>query len=192
MVDNKLPEEIATKISTLLSEELDASAFCNKTLEQQQSVLNPKTRILDRAIIYKFEQYYDELNEALINQSPSTSGNGDFFQLIPRGECLDAFLDVIKSYCIGTKAQVEFEFKLSSLTDKYTLDEKIKWPSVYQTKDYALYMDEFFTLFFNRIKDHAIPLPALNNQLGELHNPSRINQVLKQMSELWSLKERVD
>jgi hypothetical protein len=185
MVDNKLPEEIATKISTLLSEELDASAFCNKTVQQQHRVLNPKTRILDRAIINKFEQYYKELNDQLIEPPPSTMVNSDLFQLIPRGECLNSFLDVIKLHCIGPKVQVEFESKLSSLTEKYTVDNIINWQSVYQTKDYALYMDEFFSIFFNRIKEHTIPLPALNNQLDELHKPSQINQVLRQMAELW-------
>ena len=192
MADNKLPEELASKISILLSEGLDASDFCNKIVVQQSNALKPKVRILDRAIVYKFEQYYDELNEVLKNRSPSTIDIGDFFHAIPRGECLDAFLVIIKSHCIGGKAQKEFESKLTCLTNKYIEDEIINWQGVYESKEYELYMDEFFSIFFNRIKDHAIPVPALNNQLAEFHKPKRINKVLKYMSKLWDLRERPD
>ncbi len=156
---------------------------------QQSNLLKPKVRILDRAIVHKFEQYYDELSEVLRNRSPLSTDIGDFFHAIPRGECLDIFLDVIKSHCIGDKAYEEFESKVANLTDKYTEDEKINWQGVYESKEYELYMEEFFSIFFNRIKDHSNPVPALNTQLSYFHKPKRINKMLKYMSKLWYLRE---
>ncbi len=192
IANNKLPEELASKILVLVSEGLDGSDFCNKVFAQQRNILKPKIRVLDRAIVHKFEQYYDKFNVLLNERNHSTVDIGGFFNTIPRGECLDIFLDVVKSHCIGDDVQVNFVSKLERLTDNYSHNKTINWQGVYQSKEYEIYMDEFFSIFFNRIKDHSIPIPALNNRLRNLHHPKRINKVLKYMSKLWHLKENAD
>jgi len=188
MDENKLPIELASKISDLLEQNLDAADFCDYVIGQQRHAQTPKVRILDRAIVNRFEYFYEQLNNALNKKSSNTISIGNLFDAIPRGECLDIFLSLVKAHCIGDKQLSSFDQKLTLLTKQYTDDDEINWQSVYASEQYQHYMDSFFNLVFQRINDSETPIPALNNKLNEKHQPERINKLLKYMSKLWQLK----
>jgi len=190
MDENQLPIELASKISDLLEKNLDAADFCNYVIGQQRLFRAPKVRLLDRAIVNRFEYFYEQLNNALNKKSRCNINMGSLFDAIPRGECLDVFLALIKSHCIGDNQLATLDQKLTLLTQKHSENDEINWQNVYASDEYQHYMDAFFTLIFKRINDSETPIPALNNQLNEKHQPERINKLLKYMSKLWHLKEQ--
>lgn len=189
MDENKLPIELASKISDLLEQNLDAADFCDYVIGQQRHAKVPKVRLLDRAIVNRFEYFYDQLNDAFNKKSRSNINIGNFFDVIPRGECLDIFLALIKAHCIGDSQLAIFDHKLTVLTKKHSEDDEINWSNVYASDEYKDYMDTFFTLIFKRINESESPIPALNNTMNEKHQPQRINKLLKYMSKLWHLKD---
>jgi len=188
MDENKLPIELASRISDLLEQNLDAADFCDYVIGQQRHAKTPKARLLDRAIVNRFEHFYEQLNSELNKRSSSKINMGCFFDAIPRGECLDIFLALIKSHCIGDNQLEKFNRKLTLLTKDYSEGDEINWQDVYQSDEYQHYMDSFFTLVFERINDGETPIPALNNKLDEKHQPERINKILKYMSKVWQLE----
>lgn len=194
--NNQLPASLAIKIAQMLEASLDAADFCDKvflSVDSQLPVdkqLPAKIRLLDRAIVNRFETLYDLLSVELDNRSSTSIDLGNFFNAIPRGECLDLFLQLIKEHCIGDQEILIFERKMMLLTDRYTINDKIDWDNVYQSNEYEQQMNSFFSLFFKRIKDNEIAIPALNNKLSSKYNPQRINKLLKYMSKVWEINHQ--
>jgi len=194
--ENQLPASLASKIAELLDTSLDAADFCDKVFLsvdsqlQEDKQLPAKIRLLDRAIVNRFEALYDLLSVELDNRSSTSIDLGNFFNAIPRGECLDLFLQIIKEHCIGEQDRLIFERKIMLLADKYTINDKIDWDNLYQSNEYEQQMNSFFSLFFKRIKGNEIAIPALNNKLNNKYNPQRINKLLKYMLKVWEIKQQ--
>ena len=123
----------------------------------------------------------------LENKKPNKSAISNFFYIVPRGECLDLFLELIKYHCIGDDEYQKFYKKIEELTDKFTENGIVNWNKMYHCDEYKICMNSFFSLFFNHIKNDNTPIPALNYQINKKYQPQRINKFLKYMRKIWIL-----
>lgn len=185
-----VPGSLAQEIVTLIDAELDVYQFF-ENVEQHLNELKystkPRARILDRAIVHMFELCYGAVlvrpqSEWLVKSSPN------FFYIVPRGECLDLFLSMIKEQCVGYAEVTTYTERLEAILAPYTDQENVDWDSVYQSADFVSLLHLLFTVIFSRMKTGEFPMPALNNGMDIKHNPERINRVLKHMLAVWQLQ----
>lgn len=182
---------IIEQLSTNLEAHLDAADFCNlvfnHTHSNQKALPALRSRILDRAIVYKFEQLYIRLINILKSRNVNCDNIKTFFKVVPRGECLDLFLQLIKDYCIGDAEFQTHHIKLQRLCATFTTEEKINWPSLYKSEEYEIIMQSLFTIIFKHIKNHTVPIPAVNIKIKKKYQPERINHMIKHLHRLWLL-----
>jgi len=177
--DSSLPIHIASKVSTLLNNTLDAADFCDVTFRQEE-LLPEKIRILDRAIVNKLEQLYEMMCSKLACNN-ETFSNRDFFSFVPRGECLDILLASMKHYCIGNEELKKQKHSIEILTKKHESQGVINWDDVYETQEYKSLMESMFISFFQHTKKGMTPIPALNIRMDKMYQPQRINKLLSYM-----------
>ena len=179
------------QLSKNLEAHLDAADFCNRVFNrthyEQKALLPPKTRILDRAIVHKFEQLYIRLINILKSRNVNCTNIKTFFNVIPRGECLDLFLQLIKDYCIGNAEFQTHHIELQRLCTTFTTEEKINWPDLYKSEEYDKIMRSLFTIIFKHITNHTVPIPAVNIKINKKYQPERINHMIKHLYRLWLL-----
>lgn len=185
---NTIPNGIGDKISVLLSENLDAADFCKQVYKYSINATPPRKRLLDRVIVHKFEQYYSQIIERLSQRKRQKSQIGDLFDVIPRGECLDLFLSLIKDHCMGNEQIKRFSQEIEILTIRFAGEEGINWLDLYASEEYEVCMTELFSIVFHHLQDRKIPIPALNTKLNGKYHPERINKLLRYMSKLWLIQ----
>jgi len=190
MEGSSIPSSVASKVSSLLDDVSDASDFCEIAFKQLEEDEEPKVRILDRAIVNKFEQLYDRLIIKLKNENGNASGHKDFFKIVPRGECLNLLLDLIRDYCIGDYEFQKFRGEMEALVHKYTKNDVIEWLDVYSSDEYESIMDSIFSLLFKHVKKGSSPIPALNTQMHSKYHPVRINKLLVFLHSTWLQEKR--
>ena len=182
---NAIPQAIGEKIALILEDNLDAASFCEHGGSYSLSVTPPRKRVLDRVIVHKFEQYYVQITEKLSEKKRQSNQLGDLFEVIPRGECLDLFLSLIKDHCMGNEQVKTFTQRIEVLTNRFSDEMGISWLDLYESDEYEACMNELFSIVFHYLKDRKVPIPALNIKLDHRYQPERINKLLRYMSKLW-------
>ncbi|ABV86921.1 hypothetical protein [Shewanella pealeana] len=185
MEANALPNDIGSKISSTLIENLDAANFCDHVHRHFTNVPPTRERVLDRLIVHKFEDYYTQIVEVISEKKHKARRIGDLFDVIPRGECLDLFLDLIKEHCMGTEQIKKFSQDIELLTLIFSTKAGIEWDRLYASNEYEICMTELFSTIFHRLTDRSVPIPALNTKLNDKYQAERINKLLRHMSKLW-------
>lgn len=187
MEENSLPVKNAENISNKILSHLDAADFCTAVFNEEDKTqsLPSKIRILDRAMVQQFEEFCEQLLQRLNDKKVNYIKKKYFFNIIPRGECLDLFLGLIKDYYLGANEVHNFEVKIEKLTKDHTVNGKICWLHIYNSDEYKACMNSLFLLIFSRIKQGATPIPALNFQMDKKYSPKRINSFLNSIHNLW-------
>ena len=189
---SNVPGALAEKIALMVNTELDIIRFCENIeqyLDAPKDPKKPKGRILDRAIVHMFELFYAAVLERSHSKRLARSVP-EFFNIVPRGECLDLFLVMIKKQCIGKTEVITFTAKLEKLLSRYTDQGNVDWNSVYMSPEFVTLLYQLFTIIFSHMKPGQYPIPALNNGMDVKHNPERINRVLKHMLAEWQLQQQ--
>lgn len=193
--NNNVPQELADKVGAIIDAELDACEVCDVILNQQsnqslQEIKPIKGRVFDRAIVHMFELFYASVIERSRNPAKLIKSAPEFFNIVPRGECLDLFLKMIKRQCIGNDEVAVYTAKLEMLLDKYSNDGDVDWDRVYISGEFSSYLFSLFTVIFSHMKSGEYPVPALNNGMADKHSPERINLVLKHMLTIWEVQQK--
>lgn len=182
---NALPDSISTKIAATLIENLDAADFCNKVTNYFEHVTPHRERIFDRLIVHQFEEYYEQLINTLSERKKKSSHIGELFDIIPRGNCLNLFLSLIKEHCMGKEQIKRFSQDIDLLTLSFSDEAGINWDELYTSEEYESCMTEVFSIIFRHFVQRDVPIPALNLKLDNKHQAERINRLLRHMSKLW-------
>ena len=190
-----MPRALADKVSAIIDAELDSCEACDlisqglKQTEEHTAPKKARGRTFDRAVIHMFELFYASVIERSNNPGKLRKSAPDFFTIVPRGECLDLFLQLIKCQCIGDDEVLVYSQKLEVLLEFYTDDGEVDWERVYVSSEFSSYRTGLFTIIFSHMKTGKFPVPALNNGMSAKHNPERINLLLKHMMTIWELQQ---
>ncbi|NRA54324.1 MAG: hypothetical protein HRU23_09295 [Gammaproteobacteria bacterium] len=197
--NSNVPADLTDKLSQLISNELDACQACEIVLQQVATdkaaniaTQRPKGRVFDRAMVHMLELFYASVLARSKNGDKLMRAAPDFFNIVPRGECLDLFLQMIKRQCIGQSEVTIYTQRLESILRPYTEQGRVSWEQVYLDGDFATFLFDLFGLIFTHMKAGEYPVPALNNSLAAKHSPQRINNLLKHMLAVWQLQQQQD
>ncbi|ABZ76230.1 hypothetical protein Shal_1664 [Shewanella halifaxensis HAW-EB4] len=185
MEANALPNDIGTKIASSLIENLDAANFCGQVHRNLQHISPTRERILDRLIVHKFEEYYAQVIEMISGKKHRARRIGELFDVIPRGECLDLFLSLIKEHCMGTEQIRKYTQDIDLLALRFSEQTGIQWEQLYASDEYEACMSGLFSIIFHHLIDRSVPIPALNTKLNDKYQAEKINKLLRHMSKLW-------
>ncbi len=183
--DDKVPSALIDKVTHLITEELDAYDFCRWTRAYIGKELVPKQRILDRSIVHMFELFYSSVIEKSEHGSKFKEISPDFFCVVPRGDCLDSFLKIVKEQCLGPEEIDAKTAQLASLVKDYCQAGIVDWASVYSSPEFKVYLNQLIETIFAPMNKGRSPIPALNNQMLASQYPGRINLLLKHMLKIW-------
>jgi len=179
LLENKIPLSISDKLARQVADTIDIDHMCSIIEQGIQDVRFPKQRILDRAIVHMFEILFQAVNASPTAQSGVIKE--EFFNIVPRGECLDLFLKLVKEYCMGDSEIELHTKKVESLVLLYQSDSAIDWEKVYVNKEFTVYLGELLTLILNRLRKDQKPIPALENKIPLKYQPYRINLFLNKI-----------
>lgn len=187
LLDNRIPLGIADKLARQVVKHTELSTFYGIIAQDIKDQRFPKQRILDRTIVYMFETLYHSLN-AQNSKQDETSPN-DFFNLVPRGECLDLFLQLVKEYCMGGAEIEKHTHKMGPMIEAFRTDDIIHWPELYKSDEFKSYLLGMLSLILTRLRKDQKPIPALENKMPVKYQPYRINAFLNQACILWQSKQ---
>ena len=180
LIANRIPVSIADKLSHQAAIRVDMVTLYSLVAEDMQSQHQPKQRILDRTIVHMFEILFRLINTPADDKKPAT----EFFNLVPRGECLDLFLQLVKEYCMGDIEIQAYTAKIEPLTQQYTTPSGIDWDSLYQSEAFKGYLSGLLKLILTHLKEDKKPIPALENRIPTHFQPYKINSFLNQVYKL--------
>jgi len=187
LLENRIPLAIADKLARQVSDNLDLIRFYELIEQNVQDTRFPKQRVLDRTIVHMFEVLYQAVNAPVAgNSDPSEE---EFFSLVPRGECLDLFLQLVKEYCMGDaeieKNTVQIGPMIASHHEGHTID----WEGIYASEEFKVYLDGLLKLILSRLRKDQKPIPALENKMPLKYQPYRINSFLNQVCLMWEKEQ---
>ncbi len=178
LLTNRIPVAIADKLSRQIMDNLDISEFYQLVEQEVHTLHYPKQRVLDRSLVYMFETLFRAINEQGEYQEK------EFFNLVPRGECLELFLQLVKEYCMGD-AEIQLQTdRITPLLNNYRHGLQINWSEVYQSEDFKSYLKELLGLILTHLRDDPKPIPALENRIPVRYQPYPISSFLNQVNQL--------
>lgn len=183
LLANRIPENVASKLTKQIVTNINLVEIYKFIGQDIQDQRFPKQRILDRTIVHMFEKLYRIINAKKM-QSEDLSQK-EFFNLVPRGECLDLFLQLVKEYCMGDAEIEKHTYKIAPIIDVYRADNIILWPELYESDEFKIYLEQMLELILSRLRTDKKPIPALENKIPIKYQPYRINEFLKQVCYFW-------
>lgn len=183
LLENRVPVAIADKLAHQVVENTDLVHFYSIIEKNIQDTRFPKQRILDRTIVHMFEVLYRTLNAAAVSANEVTEE--PFFNIVPRGECLDLFLQLVKEYCMGDEEIEIHTQKIEPMIHHHYNGEMIDWQGIYASDEFKVYFDDLFHLILSRLRKDQKPIPALENKIPHKYRPYRINSFLNQICLMW-------
>ena len=187
LLENRIPLSVADKLARQVAENLDLESFYSIIEKNIQDTRFPKQRILDRTIVHMFEVLYRTVN--IPSSVQNEMSNQEFFSIVPRGECLDLFLQLVKEYCMGDAEIERHTRKIEPMIQKHYKDNRINWEEIYASDEFEVYLDSLFTLISSRLRKDQKPIPALENKIPIKYQPYRINSFLNQICLMWEKKQ---
>jgi len=186
LLANRIPVSIADKLSRQIVENVDLLTLYKIIAEDMQEQRIPKQRILDRTIVHMFEILFRIINteEAKKEEIKKEVKQKGFFTLIPRGECLDLFLQLVKEYCMGDTEIGRYTYEIETLIQMYSNEYIINWDKLYQSDEFKSYLSELLALILTHLREDKKPIPALENKIPIHFQPYRINSFLNQICKL--------
>ena len=182
LLANRIPISIADKLSKQIVEDIDLSKLYKIIALDVQNQRFPKQRILDRTIVHMFELLFRIINAQEKNSKKIK--HKEFFTLVPRGECLDLFLKLVKEYCMGDTEIEHYTYKIEPLIGKYCNENKIDWNTLYESNEFKSYLSGLLNLILAHLREDPKPIPALENKIPIHYQPYRINSFLNEICKL--------
>ena len=188
LLANRIPVSIADKLSRQVADKVDLLTLYKIVADDMKHQRVPKQRILDRTIVHMFEILFRIINSN--SNSNANKGNEtalkqkEFFTLVPRGECLDLFLQLVKEYCMGDTEIQRYTYQLEQLIEGVSNEYIINWDKLYQSDEFKRYLSALLSLILKHLRDDRAPIPALENKMPTHFQPYRINSFLNQICKL--------
>ena len=182
LLANRIPVSIADKLSRQVVDNVDFLTLFKIVAEDMQNQHVPKQRILDRTIVHMFEILFRIINAEKGNEAEAMQK--EFFTLVPRGECLDLFLQLVKEYCMGDAEIQRYTHKLEELIEGYSKEYIINWDQLYKSEAFKSYLSALLSLILTHLREDRAPIPALENKIPTHFQPYRINSFLNQICKL--------
>ena len=183
LLENRIPLSVADKLARQVANNLDIVHFYQIIEQNVQDTRFPKQRVLDRTIVHMFEVLYRTVN--VPSQGQSATSEKEFFSIVPRGECLDLFLQLVKEYCMGDAEIEKHTQQIEPMIAQHNDGNKIDWESIYASEAFKVYLDGLLKLILSRLRKDQKPIPALENKMPIKYQPYRINSFLNQICLLW-------
>tara|TARA_R110001583_G_scaffold30218_3_gene104745 strand:- start:146 stop:814 length:669 start_codon:yes stop_codon:yes gene_type:complete len=182
LLANRIPVSIADKLSRQVADNVDLLTLYKIIAEDMQEQQVPKQRILDRTIVHMFEILFRIINTE--EETEKEVKQKGFFTLVPRGECLDLFLQLVKEYCMGDTEIGRYTYEIETLIQIYSTEYIINWDKLYQSDEFKSYLSELLALILTHLREDKKPIPALENKMPIHFQPYRINSFLNQICKL--------
>ena len=182
LLANRVPPKIAEKLSQQISENIDFSDIYVLIAQDIQDNRQPKQRILDRTIVHMFEILYKVIYTH--NDQQTLTKPKEFFNIVPRGECLDLFLQLVKEYCMGDSEIERYTYKIEPMIELYSTEHVIQWNNLYQSQEFKMYLSGLLNLILTHLRNDHKPIPALENKMPIQYQPYRINSFLNRICQL--------
>lgn len=186
LLDNRIPLVVADKLARQIVDNMDQPALYEIIGQDIQLQRFPKQRILDRTIVHMFEILYRTIN--VQDDVKDENAQKEFFNIVPRGECLDLFLQLVKEYCMGDAEIEKHTYQMGPIIELYRTEEVIHWLELYESDEFKTYLAGLFDLILSRLRKDQKPIPALENKIPVKYQPYRINSFLNQACTLWQNK----
>jgi hypothetical protein len=183
LLENRIPLAIADKLARQVADNLDVENFYEIIEQNVQDTRFPKQRILDRTIVHMFEVLYRTVNIPL--EGKKIAEEKEFFSIVPRGECLDLFLQLVKEYCMGDAEIEKHTQQIGPMIRENHDGAVIDWASIYESEEFKHYLDGLLKLILSRLRKDQRPIPALENKIPLKYQPYRINSFLNQICLMW-------
>ncbi len=187
LLENRIPLAVADKLARQVADNLDIAHFYQLIEQNVQDTRFPKQRVLDRTIVHMFEVLYRTVNMPLEGQKKSSEK--EFFSIVPRGECLDLFLQLVKEYCMGDAEIEKHTQKIGPMIEANHEGNKINWEDIYASEAFTVYLDGLLKLILSRLRKDQKPIPALENKMPLKYQPYRINSFLNQICVMWEKQQ---
>ena len=182
LLANRIPVSIADKLSKQIVENIDLTSLYHIISSDIQPQRFPKQRILDRTIVHMFEMLYQIINAQQISKDKTKKN--EFFALVPRGECLDLFLKLVKENCMGDAEIEHYTYEIEPLIGNHCNESKIDWDALYKSDDFKNYLTRLLNLILAHLREDPKPIPALENKIPIRYHPYRINSFLNEICKL--------
>jgi len=183
LLENRIPLAVADKLARQVANNLNGANFFEIIEQNVQDARFPKQRVLDRTIVHMFEVLYRTVNLSMGENS--IKDEQEFFSLVPRGECLDLFLQLVKEYCMGDAEIEKHTQKIGPMIRKNLEGSFINWDAIYESEEFKVYLDSLLKLILSRLRKDQRPIPALENKIPLKYQPYRINSFLSQICTMW-------
>lgn len=181
LLANRIPVAVADKLSRQVVNNINFELLYRVIQQDIQDQRAPKQRVLDRTIVHMFELLFRLINSSNKQQQVN---HQEFFNLVPRGECLDLFLQLVKEYCMGDEEIKSYSVRLQPIIEKYRHDGVINWPELYKSEEFKDYLSALLDLILTHFREDKKPIPALENKMPIHFQPYRINSFLTQVCRL--------
>lgn len=182
LLANRIPVSIADKLSRQVVDNIDLLTLYKIVAQDVQDQRVPKQRILDRTIVHMFEILFRIIHNE--NDNKNVRKQKEFFTLVPRGECLDLFLQLVKEYCMGDAEIERYTYKTELLIQGYSKEYVINWDKLYKSNEFKSYLSALLALILTHLREDQKPIPALENKIPIHFQPYRINSFLNQICKL--------
>lgn len=182
LLANKIPMSIAQKLSKQVANNIDFSSIYETVTHDIQEHHYPKQRVLDRTIVHMFEILYQLIYSQ--KQSHNNVNKQEFYTIVPRGECLDIFLKLIKDNCMGDSETKHYTYQIGSIIEVHKINNQIYWDALYQCAEFKNYLTELLNLILTHLRETQKPIPALENKIPIHYQPHRINAFLNKICKL--------
>jgi hypothetical protein len=187
LLANRIPVSVADKLARQVTDNFDIVKFYGIIEQNIQDTRFPKQRVLDRTIVHMFEVLYRTVNIPLTGKNEAD--NKEFFNIVPRGECLDLFLQLVKEYCMGDAEIEKHTQKIEPMIKENSVANVIDWQAIYESDAFKNYLDGLLKLILSRLRKDQKPIPALENKMPPKYRPYRINSFLNQVCLMWEKKQ---
>lgn len=165
---------------------LDPAYFCHLV---EQNIVNhdhPRFRHFDRILVYIFEVHYEDAFFRTNSRRSKFGKTSSFFDAVPRGECLNSFIDIIKNQCLGELIVEQLNVKLENIVaDSLDGNYRIPWEKIHENPELREYLEHLTEVVFYQMKSGNVPIPAILNGIDSRYHPERINKILKLMYKIW-------
>lgn len=181
LLANRIPVAVADKLARQVVNNIDLDLLYRVIQQDIQDQKAPKQRVLDRTIVHMFELLFRLIN---CQRNQQDIKQQEFFNLVPRGECLDLFLQLVKEYCMGDEEIKSYSDRLQPIIEKYRDDGVINWSVLYKSDVFKSYLSALLDLILTHFREDKKPIPALENKMPIHFQPYRINSFLTQVCRL--------
>jgi len=187
LLENRIPLAVADKLARQVANNLNVAHFYELIEQNVQDTRFPKQRILDRTIVHMFEVLYRTVSVQV--EGVNGANEKEFFSIVPRGECLDLFLQLVKEYCMGDAEIEKHTQKIGPMIATNHQGNKIDWEAIYVSEEFKVYLDGLLKLILSRLRKDQKPIPALENKMPLKYQPYRINSFLNQICLMWEKQQ---